>query len=57
MHRTSRMQMLLKLRGGRVNLLPLARERSKGILFREGFRDRAMAIRAKARYGLLASQG
>ena len=41
MHRTSRMQMLLKLRGGRVNLFPLARERSKGILFREGFRDRA----------------
>ena len=55
MHETSRMRMLLKLRGERVDLLLLARERSRGLLFHEGFRDKAMAIKAKARSGLLAS--
>ena len=57
MHGTSGMWVLLKIRGGRVNLLLLAREISKGLLFREGFKDRAVAIRAKARSGLQARQG
>ena len=57
MHGTSGMQMLLKLRGWRVNLLLLARERSRGLLLCKGFRDRAVAIRTKAKLGLLSRQG
>ena len=57
MHGTSRMRVLLKIRGGRVNLLLLAQERSRGLLFREGFKDKAVAIRAKAMSGLQARQG
>ena len=62
--RTSGMQVLV-IRGRRVNYLLLARERSKGLLLREGFKDRVAATRAKARIshpkmgdtsGLLASQ-
>ena len=57
---------VLVLRGRRVNPLPLARERSRGLLIHEGFRERAAATRAKARIsylkmrdtlGLLANQG
>ena len=56
---------VLVLRGGRVNYLPLAWERSRGLLLRKGFRDKAAATRAKAKIshpkmgvtsGLLASQ-
>ena len=56
------MQMLLKLRGERVNLILLARERIRGLLFHVGFkdkdiaiRDKVVAIKAKARLGLLAN--
>ena len=56
MHETFEMRMLLNLRGGRVNLNLLARERSRRLIFHEGFRDRAMAIRAKAKSGPLACQ-
>ena len=48
--------MFLKLRGGTVNLLFLAQESSRGLLFHEGFRDKAMVIKAKARSRLLASR-
>ena len=41
--------MLLKIRGRRVNLLLLARGRSRRILLRKDFKDRAVAIKAKAR--------
>ena len=54
MHGTSRMRVLLKIRGGRDNLILLARERSRGLLLCEGFRDKAVAIRAKARLRLQA---
>ena len=56
---------VLVIRKMRVKFLLRARERSRGLLFREGFRDRAAATRAKARIshpkmggtsGLLASQ-
>ena len=57
MHGTSGMWVLLKIRGGRVNLLLLAQERSRGLLFREDFRDKVVAIRAKASLGLSARQG
>ena len=57
MHETSGMWMLLKLRGRRVNLLLLAWERSRGLLFCNGFKDRPVAIKAKARSRLPASQG
>ena len=62
--RTSGMQVLV-IRGRRVNYLLLVRERSRGLLLREGFKDRVAATRAKARIshpkmgdtsGLLASQ-
>ena len=43
-------------RGRRVSLL-LARGRSRGLLLHEGFKDRVVAIRAKAIPGLLARQG
>ena len=46
---------VLMISGRRVSLLR-ARERSKGLLFHEGFQDRAVAFKAKARSGLLASQ-
>ena len=46
---------VLVISGRRVSLLR-ARERSKGLLSYEGFQDRAVAFRAKARPGLLASQ-
>ena len=49
--------MLLKIRGGRVNLLLLARERSRELLLCEGFRDKVVVIKAKARSGLKARQG
>ena len=64
-HRASEMRVLV-LRGRRVNPLPLAQERSRGLLLHEGFRERVAATRAKARIshlkmgdtlGLLASQG
>ena len=57
---------MLMIRGRRTNRLLLAWERSRGILLREGFRDKAAAPRAKARInhpkirgtsGLLASLG
>ena len=57
---------MLVIRGSRVNFLLLAREKNRGLLLREDFRDRAVATRAKARIsypkmgdtsGLLASQG
>ena len=41
-HRASRMQ-VLKIRGRRANLLLLAQGRSKGLLLRKGFKDRARA--------------
>ena len=41
------MRMLLKLRGERVNLILLARERIRGLLFHEGFKDKDIAIRDK----------
>ena len=46
---------VLVISGRRVSL-PRARERSKGLLFHEGFQDRVAAFRAKARSRLLASQ-
>ena len=39
----------LVLRGGRVNSLPLAREKSRELLLCEGFRDRSATTRAKGR--------
>ena len=59
----SRMQVLV-IRGRRLKPLLLARERSKGLLLREGFKDKVMTTKAKARInhpkmgdtlGLLAS--
>ena len=46
---------VLVISGRRVSLLR-ARERSKGLMFHEGFLDRVATFRAKARSGLLASQ-
>ena len=57
---------MLAIRGKRVNSLLLARERSRGLLLYEGFKDRVAATRAKAKIshpkigdtsGLLASLG
>ena len=57
---------VLKIRGKRANLLLLVQGRSRGLILRRVFRDRAATIRAKARVnhpkmrdtsGLLASQG
>ena len=65
MHKAFRMR-VLKIRGRRANLLLLAQERSRRLLLREGFKGRAMTIRAKAKIshpkrkdtsGILASQG
>ena len=53
-HRASGARVLV-IRGRRPNLL-LAPGRSRRILLRKDLRDRAMAIRAKARLRLLASQ-
>ena len=53
MHRTSETQVLVKKE--RRFCLLLVQERSIRILFHEGFMDRAMAMRAKARSELLAS--
>ena len=62
MHGASGMQ-VLAVRGRRVNSLLLARERRRGFLLREDFRDKAAATRAKASHpkmgdtsGLLANQ-
>ena len=49
MHGTSEMQVLLKIRGRRVNLLLLARRRSRRLLLRKDFRERVVATKAKAR--------
>ena len=57
---------VLAIRERRTSRLPLARERSRGLLPLKGFRDRAVATRSKARIshpkmggtsGLLASWG
>ena len=40
---------VLKTRGRRANLLLIAQGKSRGLLLRKGFRDRAADIRAKAR--------
>ena len=62
-HGASGMRVLV-IRGRRVDSLLLARERSRGLLLHEGFRDKATATRAKAKIshpnmgdtlGLLAS--
>ena len=54
------------IRGRRTSYLPLARERIRGLILLEGFGDKVVATRAKARInhpeiegtsGLLASQG
>ena len=45
---------VLVTKGRRANLL-LVGERRKRLLVHEGFKDKVMAIRAKARSGLLAS--
>ena len=64
-HEASRIWVLV-VRERRVSSLFIARERSRGLLLSEGFRDRAVATRAKARIShpkmggtsrLLASQG
>ena len=56
---------VLVIRGMRVNFPLLARERSRGLLLYEGFRDKVVAIEAKVRIshpkmrdtsGLLSSQ-
>ena len=46
---------VLVISGRKVNLLR-AQERSKELLFHEGFQDRAAAFMDKASSGLLASQ-
>ena len=57
---------MLVIRGRRANSLILAREKSKGLMLHEGFRNKAAATRPKARIShpkmggtsrLLASQG
>ena len=53
MQRASEMR-VLDIRGRRTNLLLLAQEKSRGLIFHEDFRDKATAIKAKARSGLLA---
>ena len=54
MHGASEIRVLVA-RGIRISLL-LVRERSKRLLFHEDFRDRAGAIRTKAKPGLPVSQ-
>ena len=53
MHGASEIRVLV-IRGRTVNLL-VVRERSKRLLFQEDFKERGVAIRAKASSGLLAS--
>ena len=62
-HEASGMRVLV-IRGRRVDSLLLARERSRGLILHEGFRDKAATTRAKAKIshpkmgdtlGLLAS--
>ena len=57
---------VLVLKRRRVNPFPLAREKSRGLLLHDGFRDRAEATMAKAKIshpkmgdilGLLDNQG
>ena len=48
---------VLVIRRGGTKLLLQARERSRGLLFHEGFRGGAAANRAKARSGLLVRLG
>ena len=48
MHRTFEMR-VLRIRGRRANFLLLAQGRSRGLLLRSGFWDRAAAIRAKVK--------
>ena len=40
---------MLKIRERRANLLLLAQERNRGVLLCKGFKDKATAIRAKAK--------
>ena len=49
MHRTSRMLVLLKIRGRRVNLLLFARGRIIRLLLHKDFKDKAATTKAKAR--------
>ena len=64
-HKASGMR-VLRIRGMRANLLLLAQGRNRGLMLYEGFRDRVVAIRAKAKIShpkmgdtskLLANQG
>ena len=64
-HGAAKMRVLV-IRERRANSLLLARERSRGLLLHEGFKDRAPTTRAKARIshpkmgdtlGILANQG
>ena len=59
---------VLVIRERRVNSLPLAKERSRGLLLREGFKGKVASTKAKAKarishsmmegtLGLLANQG
>ena len=45
-HRTFGMW-VLKIRGGRANILLLDQERNKGVILHKGFRDSAVTIKAK----------
>ena len=47
-HGTSGMR-VLEIRKERANLFLLAQERNRGVLLCKGFRDKAAAIKAKAR--------
>ena len=40
---------VLRIRGKRADLLFLAQGRSRGLLLRSGFKDKATAIKAKAK--------
>ena len=53
--RASEMQVLV-IRGRRTSRLFLARERSRGLILHESFRDRVADFKAKASSWLLASQ-
>ena len=65
-HGTFVIYMLLKIMGRRVNLFPLAWGRRRTLLLRKDFRERVVAIKAKAKDDrlqvvdiseLIASQG
>ena len=49
MHGTSEMWVLLKIKGRRVNLLLLARGKSRRLLICKDFKDRATTTKAKVR--------